>query len=126
MMTTTTTNTTFPALPEKFVREGHCPTCGAGIYINAQDCDINGEYCTLPTPYYTCNCRLNNVLNPTVNPLNPVVPFTPYPTTAPPWVTNERNGTGDFPNVDDWARKTFCGSGSITQDPHLRVTCWLK
>lgn len=91
-MSNTATATTWvgPTPPAKYRQVSACPKCGAPIYVDAELGDDVLD--TLPTPWYTCLCRVQVSLtiwpNPITIPTLPnSVPTNPFPP-SDTWITN--------------------------------------
>lgn len=115
-------------MPSSYVKDGTCPHCGAGIYIDGDTrTNDDGSLKELPVQYFTCVCRFN-LLPPAPQIIYvPAPPITPQPCT-PTW-RPQPNTTGDCPNVFDDGHKIICrtpfeiGSGSISQKPDPNIIC---
>lgn len=100
---------------QEFRQTSSCPKCGAPIYVDANlTKGKNGEVLTvLPTPHYTCACRITGVTY-----VQPLDKGNAWDGLWPP--------RGENINVLDDGHRTFCqsdlyksffGSGGVSQDP---------
>ncbi len=97
----------------RYYKDGSCPKCGAGIYLDVSESDDGIIFLSPPVPHFTCVCRLNvniPISIPASFPLGWHTGDTGWP--MPP-VGGGGGGTGDCPTGiwpgDD--HKTFCGAG---------------
>jgi hypothetical protein len=144
-MTTTSTNTASPA---KYRKNGACPHCGAPIYADASLMKGKNDdtIAALPLPYYTCGCRFNLQVQPTVYPIpiptqpDPQMPFwkpqpfqpntVPWPTSDPHWTICLRPKPSEtqckapnfVPAPPDFDWRPFTGSGGCGGFPMDNIT----
>lgn len=138
----TTVNNLYIAPPPVEYRElSKCPHCGAPIYADAR-CFKGKKVITLPTSYFTCTCRFNQMpyaqpfvpapvqppwyppVFPPVNPSPTWIVTLPQPNTVNPQKTGYSvpPTTTAVPNGPSWDwTKTFCQSGGISAKPNKNI-----
>lgn len=126
--------------PKAFQVCGACPRCGAPIFIDAvYERNEHGDFKTLPTPYFTCMCRLSSqqqtiYVGPVLGKPESYPPAYPEPfwkwcpstvTCQSPGAVNDgaASAVGVHPNMGrtgiDWSKFTGSGGCSGFHDPNM-------